>query len=191
MSSPSIPLNACSMGMVTRLSTSAAVSPRHAVWICTRGGANSGNTSTGICRNAPTPKIIIATATGDDEVTEPQAVLMIQRIMARRRPPRRYSSSPTPISAPYSSAAPTLTTLVPAGGPSVRNATSPSMWSTVIGFRTKVSALDVDERPGVALGVVEDRAVGDLRPWPPPAARDGRRLDVEAPRRVRRSTSPD
>src|SRR5437899_3922129 len=46
MSRPANPFSDCSSGTLTRLSTSAAVSPRHAVWISTRGGANSGKTST-------------------------------------------------------------------------------------------------------------------------------------------------
>ena len=58
-----MPSNACSIGVGDELSTSAAVRPRQAVWIWTRGGANSGNTSTGIFRSAPMPNSIIATAT--------------------------------------------------------------------------------------------------------------------------------
>src|SRR5919204_5511309 len=59
-SSPGIPCSACSSGTVTRLSTSAAESPRQIVWISTRGCANSGNASTGIARSWPPPKRIIA-----------------------------------------------------------------------------------------------------------------------------------
>jgi hypothetical protein len=50
------------MGTVINDSTSAADNPRQAVWISTRGGENSGNTSTGIACNWPVPKTIIATA---------------------------------------------------------------------------------------------------------------------------------
>src|SRR3981081_4936755 len=41
------PFSAFSSGTVTSCSTSADESPRQMVWISTRGGANSGNTSTG------------------------------------------------------------------------------------------------------------------------------------------------
>ncbi len=47
MLSPSMPARACSMGTVTKDSTSAVDIPSAMVWISTRGGANSGNTSTG------------------------------------------------------------------------------------------------------------------------------------------------
>src|SRR5688572_19132949 len=56
------PLSDCSSGMVISSSTSAAERPSAAVWISTRGGANSGNTSTGMERSCPVPKIIIPTA---------------------------------------------------------------------------------------------------------------------------------
>jgi hypothetical protein len=45
MSSPSTPFSACSSGTVTSSSTSAVERPRHTVWTMTRGGANSGKTS--------------------------------------------------------------------------------------------------------------------------------------------------
>src|SRR6478672_8934075 len=47
MSRPSMPASACSSGTETNDSTSAADRPSAAVWISTRGGANSGKTSTG------------------------------------------------------------------------------------------------------------------------------------------------
>ena len=47
-SSPSTPLNACSSGTVISDSTSSAERPRLGVWISTRGGANSGKTSSGV-----------------------------------------------------------------------------------------------------------------------------------------------
>jgi hypothetical protein len=53
-----MPLSACSRGIVTSSSTSAAASPRDGVWISTRGGANSGKTSTALFWSAPTPKNI-------------------------------------------------------------------------------------------------------------------------------------
>ncbi len=51
MSRPGSPWSACSSGTVTSSSTSAADSPRVIVWISTRGGANSGKTSTGASRS--------------------------------------------------------------------------------------------------------------------------------------------
>ena len=45
-SRPGIPASDCSSGMVTSDSTSVADRPKAGVWTSTRGGANSGNTST-------------------------------------------------------------------------------------------------------------------------------------------------
>ncbi len=59
---PGDPFRDCSSGIVTSDSTSAADSPRQDVWISTRGGANSGKTSTGMASSWPTPKNIIAPA---------------------------------------------------------------------------------------------------------------------------------
>jgi hypothetical protein len=56
------PFSACSIGTVTRSSTSVAESPSASVWISTFGGANSGNTSTGMPRSCWTPKNISAAA---------------------------------------------------------------------------------------------------------------------------------
>ena len=65
--------SACSSGTVTRPRPPSAESPRQTVWISTCGGANSGNTSTGMSRSCATPKTIIAAAERDDEEAEPQA----------------------------------------------------------------------------------------------------------------------
>jgi hypothetical protein len=54
-STPGTPLSAFSSGTVTSCSTSAGESPRQIVWISTRGGANSGNTSTGTFCSRATP----------------------------------------------------------------------------------------------------------------------------------------
>jgi hypothetical protein len=62
MSSPGTPARACSSGTVTRPSTSTGESPMEIVWISTRGGANSGKTSTGMRRSCPMPKYIIPMA---------------------------------------------------------------------------------------------------------------------------------
>ena len=59
-SRPSMPFSDCSSGMLTRVSTSAADSPRQIVWISTRGGANSGKASTGMSRSCCVPKTISA-----------------------------------------------------------------------------------------------------------------------------------
>ena len=48
----STPLSASSSGMVTWDSTSVEESPTDRVWTSTRGGANSGKTSTGIFRTS-------------------------------------------------------------------------------------------------------------------------------------------
>ena len=61
-SSPGTPLSACSIGTVTRDSTSVADRPSARVWISTFGGANSGKTSTGVPRSCWTPKKISAAA---------------------------------------------------------------------------------------------------------------------------------
>ena len=82
MSSPSTPLNACSSGTVTRDSTSSAESPRHGVWISTRGGANSGKTSTGMLGSCAMPKNIIAAAIASTMNRNFRLVPTIQRIMA-------------------------------------------------------------------------------------------------------------
>src|SRR5439155_1751806 len=58
MSRPSMPLSDCSSGVLTSDSTSVAVSPRQSVCTSTRGGANSGNASTGMPRNCCAPKTI-------------------------------------------------------------------------------------------------------------------------------------
>src|SRR6478736_7020638 len=61
-SRPSMPLKACSIGTVTSSSTSEAVRPRHAVWTSTRGGANSGKTSTEALLSCAPPTIMRAAA---------------------------------------------------------------------------------------------------------------------------------
>jgi len=55
-SSSGTPFRACSSGIVTSDSTSVPDRPSASVWISTRGGANSGKTSTGMCRSCWTPK---------------------------------------------------------------------------------------------------------------------------------------
>ena len=55
-STPGTPASAFSSGTVTSASTSAGDRPRQMVWISTRGGANSGNTSTGSSWTRMAPK---------------------------------------------------------------------------------------------------------------------------------------
>ncbi len=57
-SRPSTPLRACSSGTVTNCSTSDVDRPRQAVWMTTRGGANSGKASTLVDGRVATPKTI-------------------------------------------------------------------------------------------------------------------------------------
>ena len=110
-SSPGSPLSCCSIGTVISSSTSVEELPRAIVWISTRGGANSGKTSTfalgdlgdaerhhrrrGEEHQPPEPQ-----ASGDDPAHQrPRAVLG------------------TSSSVPYTSVAPTVTISVPTGGP--------------------------------------------------------------------------
>jgi hypothetical protein len=83
-SNPSMPFRTCSSGTVTRDSTSPVDSPLHMVWISTRGGANSGNTSTGIFVNCNDPTVIINTATATTMNLNLRLVSTIQRIRPRR-----------------------------------------------------------------------------------------------------------
>ena len=55
------PFSAFSSGTETSCSTSADESPRQMVWISTRGGANSGNTSTGTSRRRARPNQVSTT----------------------------------------------------------------------------------------------------------------------------------
>src|SRR6266508_3056173 len=82
-SSPATPLSASSSGTVTRASTSDEERPRQGVWISTRGGANSGKTSTGIELSCPTPKNIIAPAAATTRKRNFRLDPTIQRIMAQ------------------------------------------------------------------------------------------------------------
>src|SRR5512144_2562000 len=82
----STPLNACSSGTVTRASTSSAVIPRDGVWISTRGGANSGNASTGMLGIWAMPYPIIATASASTMYRNFRLDLTIERITAGNLP---------------------------------------------------------------------------------------------------------
>src|SRR5262249_55030317 len=84
-SMPSMPLSASSIGTVTSASTSAADRPRHSVCTSTRGGANSGNTSTGTSRNRAIPKAISSEAATTTTNRSRRLVAMIRRIMGTAR----------------------------------------------------------------------------------------------------------
>ena len=79
-----------------------------------------------------------------------------------------------PYSTPQISVAPTVTTAVPTGGPLVRIAASPSIRSTLMSCRWKTRRLRARVRPGVAVRVVEHRAVRNDSAFVPDR-RSGRR----------------
>ena len=87
-SSPGRPWSACSSGIVTSDSISDVESPTEAVWISTRGGANSGKTSTGMSRTWPMPKNISAAAMPSTMKRNRRLKPTIRRIMvsALQRP---------------------------------------------------------------------------------------------------------
>jgi hypothetical protein len=103
MSSPSTPASACSSGTVTSDSTSAAESPSVIVWTSTFGGANSGNTSTGMLRICPSPKNISPAAAAVMMNRYRRLVAMISRSMflgPAFDPADAQWPPPTPVSAP-------------------------------------------------------------------------------------------
>src|SRR5262249_60324093 len=61
--------------------TSCAVRPRHVVCTSTRGGANSGNASTGMPRSSAAPNTIIATPAATTRNLNFRLEPTIQRIM--------------------------------------------------------------------------------------------------------------
>ena len=74
----------CSSGTVMNSSTSAAESPSVGVWISTRGGANSGKTSTRASpRSSSAPKTISAAAASTTRCRNLRLDATIQRIMCR------------------------------------------------------------------------------------------------------------
>ena len=126
-SRPSIPASACSSGTVTRDSTSAADSPSDGVWTSTRGGANSGRhppgrreaarSRTPSCRRRkPAPGIETEGSTEQPTASLLESPHRLRSLSTDQWPP------PTPVSAPYSSAAPVATTAVSISGPVVSRA---------------------------------------------------------------------
>src|SRR5947209_2891820 len=82
-SSLGTPLSTCSRGTVMRPSTSDAVRPTARVWISTRGGANSGKTSTGVWNSLATPKNRSPPAAATSRKRNLRLERTIQRIMAQ------------------------------------------------------------------------------------------------------------
>ena len=75
------PLSWCSSGTVTNSSTSAAERPSVGVWISTRGGANSGKTSTRASRRSSVaPNTIRAAAASTTRNRNRRLAVTIQRI---------------------------------------------------------------------------------------------------------------
>ena len=154
-----MPFSDCSSGIVTSDSTSAADKPIAEVWISTRGGANSGKTSTGIVRSCCTPKNIIAAAHRDDEVPEPEA--RVDDPAQHGGSARSRYSSPTSYSLPSSSAAPTVTTSVPGAGPA-REQRRVALDANHLDRRAhEHEGLGTGVRPCIAGGVVEHGGIGD------------------------------
>src|SRR5579859_2141474 len=81
-SRPATPFSACSSGVVTTCSTSAGDRPTHSVWISTVGGANSGNTSTGVLRTCEIPPKTRAAPMATTRKRNFRLDATIQRIMA-------------------------------------------------------------------------------------------------------------
>src|SRR6476620_7179044 len=83
-SRPGMPLRDASMGTETSSSTSCAVKPRHAVWISTRGGANSGKTSMDAELSCREPSSITTHASATTIVLNLRLIPMSQRMSVRR-----------------------------------------------------------------------------------------------------------
>ena len=113
---------AFSSGTVTRLSTSPVERPGASVWISTSGGANSGNTSSGVFCAARDPATIRTSASATTTKRRRSERSTSQRIMG--------AYFPAPNSTPNSSAAPSVTTRAPAAGPCDSTARCPVMSAT-------------------------------------------------------------
>ena len=86
VSSPGVELSACSIGIVMRVSTSSVDIPRPSVWTSTKGGANSGKTSTGMLLTRVAPNATIPTANATTMKRKCRLDRTIQRIMCGRPP---------------------------------------------------------------------------------------------------------
>ena len=83
-SRPCSPFSPCSRGTVTSCSTSEVDRPTHAVWMTTRGGANSGNTSTRIWDSEVKPSTISTTDAATTMKRRFRLDCTIQRMTPRR-----------------------------------------------------------------------------------------------------------
>ena len=119
---PGTPFMAFSSGTVTRLSTSPVERPGASVWISTSGGANSGNTSSGVFCAAREPATIRTSASATTTKRRRSERSTSHRIMG--------AYFPAPNSTPNSSAAPSVTTRAPAAGPCDSTASVPVMSAT-------------------------------------------------------------
>ena len=119
ISTPGTPFIAFSIGTVTCSSTSAGESPRQSVWTSTPGRRELRKD---IDRNVLQPlgtEICQAEAERHDDEAKTQACSDDPPDHDLKCPSNCYSPF-TPTSVPYSSGTPTVTTFVPAGGPSSR-----------------------------------------------------------------------
>ncbi len=104
---PGTPASALSIGTLTSDSTSGVDSPGASVWISTSGGANSGNTSSGIVSRAARGRDGADGGEGEHD----------HRVSQRDRDQPAHGYLPAPNSVPNSSAAPAVTTVFPASMP--------------------------------------------------------------------------
>ncbi len=77
-----MPFSCSSIGTVISCSTSLDELPSAMVWISTRGGANSGNTSTLVCWTCAAPNTIAAVAAKITSHRNSRLFPTIQRIIA-------------------------------------------------------------------------------------------------------------
>ena len=161
MSRSSTPLSACSSGTVTSSSTSAVDRPRQTVWTMTRGGANSGKTSSRDDGRTTIPTAIIEDAERGHEVPEAEAG---RDRPAHERPPLVGHHSPPlmPASTPTSSAAADGHDLGAGRRDRQLSRTVCPRRPTrcVMGSPLEDPRLQLDEGPRAAVGVVDDRGVG-------------------------------
>src|SRR4029078_8748616 len=80
-SSPGVEFSACSIGIVMSCSTSSVDMPRPSVCTSTNGGANSGNTATGMFCTRVAPSAIMPTASATTMNRKCRLDLTIQRII--------------------------------------------------------------------------------------------------------------
>src|SRR5262245_25800321 len=179
-SNPSTPFKPCSMGTLTMDSTSSAESPKQIVWISTRVGANSGKTSTGIRCSCVKPNNIIAAAISRTIWRNLRLVPTIERIMAGALPVPDSFFLELDFGSVQLGRADGHD-----GGPGGWTVRQHRQLTDDVIDRDRMPHVDerlgIRVRPGVALGVVQDRGVRDhpaLRPLDFLVA-DGVGLDLE------------